>query len=605
MIELVHLHMVLAIIYYQYGVRMKDNPEQHHQLNDLSNRHYHYCVNKIYDLMTSSEVEAVQGLVLMAVHTRAFPKPGCGTIISNLAFQRALELGLHRAPREPESGPNLTTELRKRTWWTLLTIYVAVTGRRGRPMPIAVTDFDMPLPTHVHDDCITEEGIDYSSEASKPCNWEVGMATFKIIPILMEMYAQLYNARPDAKNYVRIVKALEEQVTKWEHELPESLKMNTTSKEPNNVATLYTTQFCLELRLWLRHNSVNPSSDKDLLAENTRICDETARKLLRVVQQVISLKALDTTWTQMAVYAMSLFSMLVTGYERRFQMTPDKLDVLRGEMGEWLAVIEQLSHMIGCGSEIRDRIALIVESTISWIIRDMERERAKTTALRPKVEEPPPLEAAIGQIPQAQPPAQMPTPVVSSELAAQPPTTYYHDPGQTGQPEYGMTYAGQPQMTQPYQNPNMFYTASPPHSAPVPPSPNTQSQGIISYANQTPQLDPTAGQFFWQRPQENTWNTWTSAISESQERFRNDLIAANPPPPATPMTRGSVGSLPTGPPVPQEVTSQWPLLIFDAAQHQAQLQQPLQYAQPSQPLQTQFRQQVPHNCPPYLGDAPI
>lgn len=339
--------MVLAIIYYQYGTRMRQDPEQHHQLNDLSNRHYHYCVHKTYDLMISPDVGAVQALTLMAVHTRAFPKPGCGAFISSLAFQRALELGLHRAPKEPESGSNLAIEMRKRTWWTLLTIYVSVTGRRGRPMPIAVTDFDVPFPEHVHDDCITENGIDYNPKEPKPCNWDVGMATFKLLPILMEMYAHLYSVRPDADNYLNIVKTLEAQAQRWEEELPEGLKMNATEDEPNDVATLYMQQFYLELRLWLRHNSVNPSRDKNLLAENTRLCDETARKLLRVVQQVIRLQCLDTTWTQMAVYAMCLFSMLVTGYERRFQMTPDKLDILRGEMDEWLAVIAELSEMIG------------------------------------------------------------------------------------------------------------------------------------------------------------------------------------------------------------------------------------------------------------------
>lgn len=261
-------------------------------------------------------------------------------------------------------------------------------------------------------------------------------------------------------------------------------------------------------------------------------------------------------------------------------------------------------RIAGCGSEIRDRVALIIESTISWIIRDMERQRAKSTPMRPKTEEPAAAPIAA-HAPSAQPATHIPQPAVADVSSAQQPSTYYHEVQHSGQTDYGLGYGGQPGMAQPYQDPNVFYSAPPPQPGPMPATANAQEPGLISYGQNMSRLDPASTHFFWQRPQENTWNTWTSAISESQERFRNDLIAANPPPPATPTPRGSVGPIPAGPPAPQEVAAQWPLIMFDAAQPQSQIQPALQYSQPPQHVPTHYRQQVPHSCPPYLGEGPI
>lgn len=155
--------MIFAIIYFHYGVRNWQQTDRRNQLNDCSNKHYHFALNKVYDLYSSRELVAVQALALIASHTRAFPKPGCGTIIAHMALQRALELNLHRA-RKPEGGAeggtNLQHELRKRTWWVILAVVVAVNGRRGSPLPIAVEEFDVDFPEAIADELLTDEGVD-------------------------------------------------------------------------------------------------------------------------------------------------------------------------------------------------------------------------------------------------------------------------------------------------------------------------------------------------------------------------------------------------------------------------------------------------------------
>ena len=343
--ELVQVHMVFSIIFYQYGVRNWQETERRAHLNDLSNKHYHFSLSKIFNLMTSRDLAAVQAMVLMACHARAFPKPGCGALISNLAFHRALELNLHRAPRVPPEGTNLKIEMHKRTWWVMISMYVYLTGHRGRPMPITVDEFDVPFPEPINDELLTENGVDTSRDL--PCDFEVAIAMFKLMPLIMEMFSNIYSVRRDPQNYSKIIYALEDELQKWENELPAGLKFDHENYQQNHLTALFARQFGLEARLWLRHNSVNPISDKKMMAENTRICDQTARELLHLMQRMISLKALDTTWTKMAIYALAIFSTLVAHWERRFQTTPEQVAILRREMDDWMEVLKEASQILG------------------------------------------------------------------------------------------------------------------------------------------------------------------------------------------------------------------------------------------------------------------
>jgi hypothetical protein len=275
-------------------------------------------------------------------------------------------------------------------------MYVSVTGRIGRPMPMTVEEFDVPFPEPVNDELLTEEGIDDSRQMAG-YGWEVGMAMFKMVPLLMEMYSNIYSVRRDTQNYPKIISALEEELRKWEEELPVSLKVDGDDSR-HEVAAIYTRQFGLEMRLWMRHNSVNPLADRDMMAENARICEETARELLRRVRRLIELQSLDTTWTQMAVYTMSIFSMLVAHWERRFQTTPDEVSQLRKDMDEWMLVVREAGKLLctqirlffvsfsflpmseangGCttdsGTDMQDMLGGIINQTIQSIEQAMPR----------------------------------------------------------------------------------------------------------------------------------------------------------------------------------------------------------------------------------------
>lgn len=593
--ELVHVHMVLAIIYYQFGVRNGEKPEERDSLNSLSNKHYHFSLSKVPDLLSSRQLSGVQALTLLASHARSFPKPGCCTMISNMAFHRAIELNMHREPSD-EGRPvstNLHNEMRKRTWWVLLAIQVASTHRRGRPMPITVEEFDVGFPLPVNDEALSEDGVDRSGEGG-PFNWEVGMATFKIMPIMMEMYANLYSVRRDTTNYKKVMLALEAQLDRWENDLPESLRVDMEDVRNGNpalgvseLARLYTKTFGLELRIFLRNNSVNPSSDQDLINENTRICEESARDLLCTVQRVIALKSLDTTWTAMSIYAMALLSMLVAAWDRRHTTTREQFQVLQKEMKDWFDVMDELSRLIGksfvtlpyvklttplgSGAGIQAALGGITQRTLHWIGEDIDnaeqsqRERdAQASAAHPpavrlkKEQSDPPsqmhsiphssaLPAAAQLLPsQANGPPSRPYPQPMNNNHSYRPVSYHQPATNMGHPAYT-------------NNSGMYFASNgAPHMA----STGENHNSLMAFAQNGPDI--------WDRAAGNTWQDWSAAMATTnQDRYGATTL----------MHLQSTGQVAAGPRqvavIPQHElasNSQWPLVMFDQSgvHHQQQ-----------------------------------
>jgi hypothetical protein len=343
--ELVLVHMVFASIYFQYGIRNREEPEKYAQLNDLSNKHYHWSLSKFFDLAASQTVTAVQALAMIVAHTRNFPKPGCSWLIASYAFVRAIELNLHRAVQIPGGGTTLDYEVRKRVWWAILGILCTLNGRLGKPMPISPEEYDVEFPIAINDEYLGEDGILDPSKIGQ-CNYHVGLMGFKVVPLFMEMYSKIYSVRRDPSVYVQVVTQLEEALRNLMDDMPDELRPE-KCQPVNQMFALYTQAFCLEFTLCLRHPSVCPTDDPKICAENTRICEETARKLLKVVGSLVKMKSLDTTWYQLAVYVAAIFSSLVAHWQRRFETTAYEVVTLRDEMSRWLHVIGEIGILLG------------------------------------------------------------------------------------------------------------------------------------------------------------------------------------------------------------------------------------------------------------------
>lgn len=603
--ELVIVHMVFAIIYFQYGVRNWEHIDQRAHLNDVSNKHYHFALSKFYELTACRSLVAVQALALIASHTRAFPKPGCGAIVANSALQAAIEINLHRASKKPDEGTDLQNELRKRTWWVILAVSMAVTGRQGRPMPITVEEFDTQFPEPIADELLSDQGVDTSR--SMPCTYLAGIAGFKIVPIFMEVYSNIYSVRRDRRNYANIVHTLEEQLQKWEDDLPASLNVK---ESQTNVAALYMKTFQLEVRLCLRHPSMAMTTDEAMIADNTRICEETAREMLHYSQEILKLKALDTTWYQMSVYALSMFSMLVAHWERRSETTSEQVTVLRQEMNSWMEIIKETSLLLGkysvyissisppnmflgSGPEISTQIDKIINRTIDWIERDMGNKDIKMT----DAEAVPPSQPKYQ--PHSQPQSQAPshphsapdrsikqehleqTPAFQQTPAAMPldgngqsndHKGYFQAAPLNGQPSYptlGYGEQDQSSMSHPaYQpSPSMYYNPSGEAAAvaALPDGPSSQANPLVAFASQATQHvdgSSASAQMMWDG-RDTAWNNWTSAVVHGNERYGANALMSlgNGARDASMLQEVSGHAAGDGGVVQQG--EQWPLILFD------------------------------------------
>ncbi|WXC64977.1 hypothetical protein SNK03_010786 [Fusarium graminearum] len=563
--ELVTVHMLFAIICYQYGTRNWQQVDQRTQMNDLSNKHYHFALSKFFELTCTRDLASVQAMAMIVKHTRAFPKSGCVSIIANLALQRALELDLHRESRKPGESTNLQHELRKRTFWVIMTVYIAVNGRRGRPMPITIEEFDVGFPEPIADELLSDEGVDTSRNI--PCPYWPGIASFKIIPIYLEMYSNIYSVRRDARNYVSIVNALEAKIKNWEDELPGFLKMDHAEQtEQTRMAAVYAKTWALEFRLCLRHPSVAMTSDKTKMAENMSICEEASRKMLQCQLEIQKCKCLDTTWYQTSMYTAGVFTMLAAMWERRFETTPEAIAALREEMNGWVGILEEAGSLLGSGTSIGAEIGTIIDRTIAWIDHDMRSKEPKSTqpSITPEIKQERTAQSS------AYPTPQIPSTVSSGGTQGEVSSakSYFPEPEMNGQAPYPTLAYNEPTqngLAPAYDTGAMFYNT--PAQAAVTSSALSSSVAQVnpmlafSQPAQVPQPD-----MLWQG-RGNTWHDWTSAISDTQDRFSASTLLT---------LGGSTRDSSTGAGVPGVTASpsandinniqnggQWPLIIFD------------------------------------------
>jgi hypothetical protein len=212
-------------------------------------------------------------------------------------------------------------------------------------MPITLEEFDVEFPVAVSDQYITDEGVTETSKVGS-CEFLVGLTGFRMVPLYLEMFSSIYSVRRDPSKYMGVVRELEEGMQAILKNLPDELKVD-TCQPGQQLFALYTQAMGLEFYLCLRHPSVCMTADAKFCAENTRTCEDTARKLLDVVTALLDLKCLDTTWYQLSVYVAAIFSSLVAHWERRFYITTTEVGTLRTEMKMWMRVVNEIGMTLG------------------------------------------------------------------------------------------------------------------------------------------------------------------------------------------------------------------------------------------------------------------
>jgi hypothetical protein len=345
------VHMVFAIMFFQYATRNWEDPEMHQRLTNLSNMHYHYSLSMFYQLSVSHTMQDVQALTMICLHLRNFPKPGASWGFTQTTLSLAIELGLHRSAKKwvGENPPSLLDiEMRKRIFWCLLAIHVTVAGKLGRPMAFRFEDFDIEMPQEVDDELLSENGLDTSRPGK--CLHMIGTHAMRLVPLFMEMYNTVYAVRRHPESYMATVNSLEAKLRSWKNSCPLELQSGDEpgqDDQERRIFSLYTTTWEHEFRLLLRHPSVAGITDAAFRVESMRVCVESSRGMLGAVRQLQKYKSLDTTWYQSAVYVMAITTTLFAQYEKRSELSAADLRALREEMGYWLDIMGDVGSLLG------------------------------------------------------------------------------------------------------------------------------------------------------------------------------------------------------------------------------------------------------------------
>ncbi len=324
-------------------------------------------MSMFYQLTCSHTVQDVQALTLICAHLRNFPKPGASWILTQTTMSLAIELGLHRSTNRwaPDTTPNpLDVEMRKRTFWAILTFHVTLSGKLGRPMVFRHEDFDVEMPEPIDDELLSENGLDTTTPGK--CLHEIGLQGIRMLPLYMELYSTIYAVRRRPETYVATINSLEAKLRKWREGLPADLVKGEAgqSEQEGRVFALYAQIWALEFRLLLRHPSVSLTQDSAFNAESMRICVESSRQMLGVVRQLQKYNSLDTTWYNSAVYVMAITTTLFSQWDKRGETSAADLAALREEMDMWLDIMGDLGALLGMPSCVVHQVRVLTISRI-------------------------------------------------------------------------------------------------------------------------------------------------------------------------------------------------------------------------------------------------
>ncbi|KAH0562847.1 hypothetical protein GP486_002534 [Trichoglossum hirsutum] len=371
--ETVMVHMVFAIMCFQYAARNWENSQQQAELNVLSNHHYHYSLGFFYQLVNNHTLQDLQALALICTHLRNFPKPGASWMVVNLTMSLAIELGLHRSSKkwvQRSAQKNvLEVEMRKRVFYSILAIHVTLSGKLGRPMALQPEDWDVELPEAVDDELLSEAGID-SSKPGK-CGFVPGIEAFKVLPMFMDLFSTIYAVSRRQSSYIDSVNRLEGRIQRWRDQWPKDLQDSASGEQEDRVFALYLQMWYLEFRILLRHPSVSLSPSPEFNRDSLNVCVDSSRKMLHIVRQLQEYKSLDTTWYTGAVYLMAITTTLFAQWEKRNETTTEELAKLKQEMDLWLDIMGDVGGLLGSGNRLQDAVRSVTDGTLIMLSRNL------------------------------------------------------------------------------------------------------------------------------------------------------------------------------------------------------------------------------------------
>ncbi|PWY74512.1 hypothetical protein BO94DRAFT_474531 [Aspergillus sclerotioniger CBS 115572] len=108
-------------------------------------RFYRLAIAEASDCFSSVSVTALQGILLLAVHSMACPAGLNIWTLSHIAMSHCIDLGLHREP-DPSSASKTSLAINRLIFYTVYSLDRSISTIQGRPLGIRDETFDIRCP---------------------------------------------------------------------------------------------------------------------------------------------------------------------------------------------------------------------------------------------------------------------------------------------------------------------------------------------------------------------------------------------------------------------------------------------------------------------------
>lgn len=345
--------MVQALMKYQIAVRNRPHdPGLDGEAE--SDRHYLYALTFFQDLAKRGSLQDVQALCLIYAHTRGFPSPVTASYLQSQILPIMVANGLHRSteswPKSETRPDKLTTELRKRVFWSFLLLAVPNSGRLGHPMPLEVKDFDIEIP----------EPMDFGphAAASGPSRdggrLFVPIAFHKLTSLFIEAYSAI-NAVRRLEDHDKRLSQLVEKVRAWKkNDWPEYLKgprdQLPQDERGLHVIAAWLEYYSTELLLLLHFPATRKALTADALVKDLRVSIDLSSQLIQVTFDLWRFKIMDTAWSSNMKFIAAIFTLLYcldAQLDYGLTISSDAFSTLKSQIYDCLKITEDIGHMLG------------------------------------------------------------------------------------------------------------------------------------------------------------------------------------------------------------------------------------------------------------------
>ncbi|KAK0184811.1 fungal-specific transcription factor domain-containing protein, partial [Armillaria mellea] len=184
-------------------------------------------------LLRPPSLNDIQQTVLAVVYAFGSTAPEFTWMIIGLGLRYAVEIGLHR--KKPKGHkPTVDDELKKRSFWALVTLDRLLSLYEGRPIMMQEEDFDVELPVECDDeywDIRSDGEVRFCHPGNKPSKISYFNAQIGLSGIMSVIVRNLYSIKKGQdklglprKDGNRIVSEIDSSMNAWMNSIPDHLR---------------------------------------------------------------------------------------------------------------------------------------------------------------------------------------------------------------------------------------------------------------------------------------------------------------------------------------------------------------------------------------------